>query len=156
MLLKKGLQMNAHRIYKLRKVNPFVFGIMVIGVFFLSIWVLKGILRLLTMAAPVLLIGAAIVNYRVILGYGKWLLDTLRSNPLLGVAAIFLSIVGFPLVSAYLFFKAIRTKEQNVDYKKLKAKGDYTPYEEVEEDFLDLSDVKKQKKNIEEKYEGLI
>ena len=142
--------------FGVRKVNPIIAVLVIAGFFFLALWIARGMIRILTLLAPVMIIAAAIINYRVILGYGKWLFNTLKENPIFGILAIIFSIVGFPLVSAYLLFKAISTKKEKSEVKRLKAKGEYINYEELDEDFLDLSDVKRQKKDIEDKYDDIL
>jgi hypothetical protein len=103
-----------------------------------------------------MIIAAAIINYRVLFGFGKWILNTLRSNPLMGVAAVVFSIVAHPLVGAYLLFRAITTRgERDVEENKGLKQGEYIQYEEVEDDFLDLSEIKKSGEEVENKYKDL-
>jgi hypothetical protein len=74
-----------------------------IGVFYLLGWVYKG----LAYVAPFLLIATAIINYKIIIEFGNLLIDTLRKNPIFGIIAIVLSVIGFPVVAFYLFAKAL-------------------------------------------------
>lgn len=82
-------------------------GLILVGLFIGLFWVARGIFTILSYAAPVLIIAALIINYRVVTGYGQWLWKTLNRNPLMGIIYTALSFFGFPIVAAYLLFKAI-------------------------------------------------
>ena len=107
--------------------------VVVIGLFFIA----RGLYRILTVIAPVLLIVAAVMNYKVITGYIRWLWDRLKANWLSGLLLIFLSIVGFPLVAGYLCFKAVVTRRMSRMQRE--AHGDFISYEEVSSEQLDIS-----------------
>ena len=146
--------MSSNRIYTFEKTNPFVliviFAVVILGLFMIA----RGILKLLTFVAPVLLIAAVLINYRVVMGYVKWLVGTLRRNPLFGILAIIFSIIGFPIVSAFLLLKALSSKGVGKNYPR--RKGEYIKYEEVNDDFLDLSELKEHKKKMDNDYNDVI
>lgn len=148
---------NERKIYQFKTINPIIaliaIGLFVIGLF----WITKGLIVILARLAPFILLGAVIANYRVVLGYGKWLIETLSRNPAFGVIAIIFSIIAFPLVSFYLLLKAInsrRSQSQNSSYKK--KDEDFVPYEEIEDDFLDLSEVKAKKEELNNQYDEIL
>lgn len=67
-----------------------------------------GILgSLLKFVAIPMLVLALIVKPKVVINYGKWLLNSLQQNLLLGAVFTILSIVAFPFVSAFLLVKAL-------------------------------------------------
>ena len=82
-------------------------GLILVGLFIGLFWIAQGIFTILSYAAPVLFIIALIVNYRVVTGYGEWLWNTLKREPLMGIIYTALSFFGFPILAAYLLFKAI-------------------------------------------------
>ena len=145
--------MSSQRIYKIGSVNPFVFLIVVAVIIMAVFWVAKSIFRLLNLIAPFLLIGALILNYRVVLGYGKWLAQSVQRNPVFGILAIIFTLIGFPLVAGFLFMRALSTRGGNNTAGKL---GEYIRYEEVDDDFLDLSDIKEQKKKLDDDYNDVV
>lgn len=94
-------------------------GILVMAAVFLGLFFLaKGLFYILSWIAPVLLIATAILRYQVFIDYGKSLYKLLRNQPIFGVIAIILSVVGLPFVSLALFGKAL------LDRKLIKFKRD--------------------------------
>ncbi len=107
-------------------------------------FIAKGIFTLLYWAAPVLLIITLFMDYKVVLDYGKFILKLLKENPLMGIVGIVLTIVGYPVVSGFLFFKALMKRKIDQVMEKHKPKEeDFTEYEEVKEDFLELPEIEK-------------
>lgn len=148
---------------KRKSVSP-IAGI--IGFLFLAmmIWMaisaVKGIFTLLSWIAIPLFVIALVLNYRVVTDYIGWIWSTMKADPLKGVLYGVGSVIGYPVVSAYLAFKAYISRKLNKKNTP-KGKGDYIKYEEVEEDdFLELEDLDKVKeKQIEQppanKYDDL-
>lgn len=149
--------MSNFKVFTLGRTNPFIVLAILFVVMFSLVWIVKGLYSLLALAFPFLMIATAIINYRVILGFGKWMLNLFKSNPLMGVLAVLFTLIAHPLVAGFLLLRALGTRGQKgaEDYYDLK-KGQYVSYEEVEEeDFLDLSDVKQSKAEIDNKYKDL-
>lgn len=118
------------------RMNGIMGLIMVILFFVLLFFIAKGIFQILALAAPVLIILALIINYRTVLGFLRFIWDLLRKRPLVGVLAILLSIVGFPVVCGFLFGKSIfdrriRRIQKEVKYRR---EGKLIDYEDVTED----------------------
>ncbi len=140
------------------KFNPIV-GLLM-GVLFMVglFWLAKGIFTILSWAFPVMIIATAIINYRVILGFGKWVLNALKINPMIGIVIVLFSFLAYPLVGMFLLFKALASRgsgrEQVIAEE---VQGEYINYEEVEveEDFLSLDDIKKEKEAVQDKYSDL-
>lgn len=133
-------------------INTIVSLIMLVVVFMLIFFVARGIFRILTWMAPFLFIATLILDYRVILSYGKYLLRTLERNVIWGIVMSVLTVIGFPLVIAFLFgkallFRRVKSVEKEIEGKKA---DEYIPYEEVDEDedeFLDLPEFKDKEKD---------
>ena len=103
-----------------------------VGLFFVA----KGIFTILAWLAPILLVATALIDYKIILNYGKWLLSLLQKNLLLGVGGILLTVFGFPIIAGFLFVKALlyrKVKKMNQDYKE-EVSGEFLEYEEVQDD----------------------
>jgi len=149
---------NMYQNYKtLRTINPLVLVLGLIFAIFFIFWFLKNVVfKILYIAAPVLLIAALVMNYRVVIGYGKWLLGTFKENIWFGLAATALTVLGYPFVSLYLAIRAYQLSGKT--YKTTKSKkGDYIKYTEVEDtDFLDLTKEKKKQEEIQDRYEDLL
>jgi ABC-type branched-subunit amino acid transport system permease subunit len=92
--------------------------------------------KILAFAAPVLIIAAILINYRTVLGYLRLLWDTLRRRPLLGILGILLTVIGFPVVSGFLFGKAILDRKIDTFHKEIKRRqdGELISYEDVTEE----------------------
>ncbi len=114
-------------------------------------FLVKGVFTLLSILAPFLLIAAAILDHTVITDFIKFVLKLLKENPLMGLIAIILSIMGFPVLFGFLFFKALARKNlKKFTEKATQEKNKYDQYEEVketkkddEEDFLILPKIEK-------------
>lgn len=119
--------------------SPFNFGGILIGIVVLIMLfvVARFVFRLLYFIAPFLLIATAIMDYRTITGYGKWLLSLLRRNTLLGIGAIVLTVIGFPVVSVGLFGKALFTRRLRQAKRAYEAEqqrpaiGEYVEFEDI-------------------------
>lgn len=124
--------------------GQFIIGSLFLIALFLGLfWIARGVFTLLSYAAPVLLIAALIINYKVVTGYARWLLDVLRDNVILGLIYSFLSVIGFPILSAYLLFKALAVKKLDTIEEEMKRQsGNYTEeaeFEILDEEPLDLN-----------------
>jgi len=116
--------------------------------FFVMLFFLaKGIFYILSFVAPILFIATLFIDHNVVLDYGKFILKLLKDNVIVGILGVLLTLIGFPIVSGFLFFKALARRTIN---KKLDEMGmgrpkeeEYSDYEEVEEeiDFLELPKV---------------
>ena len=135
-------------------VNPFssIFSILTMVLIFVALFfVAQGIFSILAWLAPILIIATIIIDYKVILGYGKWLLNLLRKDILVGIGGILLTVFGFPIIAGFLFGKALlyrKMKKMNQDFEEERA-GEFLEYEEIEEDFsspLELPTIEKEKK----------
>ncbi len=127
--------------------------LVMIGLFYIA----KGVFTLLAWAAPVLLIITLIIRHEVVLSYGKMLINLVKRNPLMGIVAIVLSIVGFPVVAFALFGKALLDRKiGQLGQKREKAYQDeFVEYEEIQEESLELPQMDTKKSSSSE-YDDLI
>jgi|SRR6187551_2080019 len=132
---------------KLNGIIGLIFLVMMfVGLFFLA----KGLFTVLTWAAPVLIVGALIINYKTIINYLRFVLSLLQRNPLSGIITIILSVIGFPILSGVLFGKAIldRKVKKLVQAHQAREQGEFVEYEEVippkKENTLDLPPLEKE------------
>jgi len=111
----------------------------------------RFIFTILMYAAPILLVAALIIDYKTVVNYGKWLIALTKKQTVMGIIAIVLTVVGFPVVAAFLFGKALitnRVKEKNETTQQQEQQaqiGEYIDYEEVEEEKIDLSQFERRK-----------
>lgn len=142
---------------KRNPINTIISLIMLVVVFMIIFFVARGVFRLLTWLAPFLFIATLILDYKVILNYGKYLLRTLNRNVFWGIIMTVLTVIGFPLVVAFLFGKALLFKRVEKKEKEMEEDidGEYIPYEEVndpsEDEYMDLPEFQKEKDR--DKYE---
>lgn len=136
--------------------NPIstIAGLVILVLVFVALFMLaRFVFRILTFLSPVLIIAALILDYKVVVGYGKWLLDLVRRNPVSGVVAILLTIFGFPLVAAFLAGKALFTRNLKKARKEQQKglRGEYIDFEEVEEEPpLQLPELSRQRPKMKE------
>lgn len=149
---------NMYQNYKtIRNINPLVLLLGLIFGLYMIFWFLKTIVfKVLYFIAPVLIIAALVFNYRVVLGYGKWLMDSFKGSPWFGIIATLLTIVGYPFVSAFLAYRAYQLRGDI--YKKPDSKqGDYVKFEEIgKDDFLDIKKESKKSRDMDQEYGDLI
>lgn len=139
------------------KSSPFggILSLVLIVLFFVGLyWIASKVFALLYYASPVLLVVAAILDYKVITNYVKYVFKLLNNNLLLGLGMVLLTFFGFPVVAAYLAFRAwVRYKLRKRGHLE---KETYVEYEEISNDVMDLEElppkVKDKKSN---KYDDL-
>lgn len=129
--------------------SPFGFlgPLIILTVFFAALFFLaKGVFWVLSWVAPILLIVTLILDYKIVLDFLNFVWKLLKENTIMGIVAVLLTVVGYPVVAGYLFFKALGKRSikkvmENVE----KEKSTYTDYEEVVEDdsFLELPPLNK-------------
>ena len=138
------------------RLNGIIGFVIMVGLLALLFFAAKGIFTLLAYAAPVLIALALIINYRTIVNYLRFIFGLLHRNPLTGIIAILLSVVGFPILSGILFGKSILDRKVRRLQKAHEANelGETVDYEEVirpeREDSLDLPPLEKQKPEVKE------
>ena len=117
-----------------------ILAVLFFGLFFLA----KGLFTILSYLTPILLILALIIDYTVVVNYGKMILKHLRENIGLGIVILLVTIFAYPFVAAYLAGKAFLTKrlksyEANFNTER---EEEFTPYEDITEEVLDLPPLK--------------
>lgn len=122
-----------------------VITLLVVGlILFIGLRIAKGIFSILSWLAPILLLIALVVNYKVVVNYGKWLWRLLKNRTLYGIVASILTIILFPIVAAWLCFRAIlgRRIQKAMGNNKRPARplDDYADYEVID------SEIKKEKR----------
>jgi hypothetical protein len=145
-----------------QRVGPLsgIIGILIIvAIMFLLFQMVKGIFSILSFLAPVLLILALILNRKVVFDYGKMIAHKIKTDTPKGLVYAVLSVLGFPLLSGYLFFKAFVTRKWDQIQKD---QNKYDEYEEVvsepvedDEDFLELPELEIEKPTETNDYDDL-
>lgn len=109
--------------------------IVVVGIYY-AFTVAKWILGLL--ALP-LLIATIFIDKDVLINYGKFIRDTFKKNPLMGVLAVLLSFFLYPFLSAGLFGKALFNRKARAIRREQEvgSDGEYVKYEDIKSDEVD-------------------
>jgi len=119
------------------RMNPFanltgilMMVLVMVGLFYLA----KGVYWLLAKAAVFFLAGALLLHYPTVLGFGKWLWEKLRRQTLSGIFFLTLSVLLYPVLFAFLFFRAlvnrkVRMLEENI---RREQEGEFVDFEELE------------------------
>lgn len=131
------------------------------GVFFLVtlFFVARFIFRILYFLSPIFLIAALVIDHKVVLNYGKWLIKLVKQNAVMGIGAILMSVFGFPLVSVYLLGRALfnkRIKEAEQAFE-VQTKGEVVEFEELDSEPLKLRELEEEtpKRKADNEYEDL-
>lgn len=150
--------MQYHKSFRTSSNNPFssIIGV-VLGVLFLLglFFVARFIFTILYYLSPIMLIAALVIDYRTVTNYGKWLLDKVKANPLLGIGGILLTVLAFPLVCLFLLGKAllkkkVREVEQEAERQR---EGEYTEFEELDSEPMDLKRLQEQVREQQQRQE---
>lgn len=131
--------------------NPFssITGILLVVLFLVALYfIARAIFTILYYLAPVMIVAALIIDHKVVLGYAKWLGGLLRDNLLLGIGAIVLSVLGFPVLSAFLLGKALFRRQVKKAREEPEAGkiGEYIEYEELDDEHLELPRMNREEK----------
>jgi hypothetical protein len=133
------------------RLNGIMGFISMIAFLLIVILLIRGLWKLLYIAAPVLILLSLLINYRTLLNYFRFLFGLLHRNPLSGILAILLSVIGFPFLSGILFGKSILDRKIRKLQQAHEAgeHGELVDYEEVirpeREEELPLPPLEKQK-----------
>ena len=123
--------------------NPFnsIFSILMVILVMLGLFfVARFIFTILYYLSPIMLIAALIIDHKVVTGYIQWVINLLKNNVLMGIGTVLLTVIGFPVVTAFLLGRALfrkKIKEAKEDIER-QQKGHYIEYEEVDSEPLDL------------------
>jgi hypothetical protein len=112
--------------------------VIMVALVWAAIFVFKGIFKILSFAAPIMFIAALIINYKVVLSYGKLLITLLQKNTIMGIIAILLTFFAFPIVSALLLGLAVMNKKADSFMEKERQMREGIPT-----DFKELSSTPK-------------
>ena len=131
-----------------------IIGILLLGLILYGIYfITSSLLSLLWYVGPVLLLVTAFIDHKVILNYGKYILNLFKTNPLMGVIMSLLTVFGFPFVCTFLFGKVMLKRKINKLTKDMGAQdnpffnqmtpnepkaAEFTEFEEVQEEFLKI------------------
>lgn len=126
------------------KVSPLM-GLILLGLVLFFIYIIfKGLFALASTIMPVLAIATIFIDYKVYVSFGKTLVNLLKSNILLGLGAVALTFIAFPLVILFLFSKALikrfalKSVKDNPLFQEKKHEDEYLDYEEIEVEAEDI------------------
>lgn len=129
--------------YRSESRNPIISILIAVVTIAAIYFALKGLFWVLQWAAPVFLVATLILDSSVVIDYFKWLGALVQRSPLSGIVMGALSIVAYPIVAVFLFFKALikrRLKKmmdahQQPQYENRNIPQDeYIDYEEIKEE----------------------
>lgn len=136
--------------------SPFggILSLVLLVLFFVGMYYLvTGFFKLLYWLTPVIVIATLVINYRVYIDHAKWLWETLKQRPVLGVLGILFSVFAFPVLAAWLLMKALAKRKIDKMREEMGGAADpfsgfgtsanrreegFTDYEEVDDTPLEL------------------
>ncbi len=122
-----------------------------IGLFMLA----RLAFRILLFLSPLLLVATLFIDRSVILDYGRWVQRVFKKDTLLGIGAVLLTIVGFPVVSLFLLGRALfkrKLKQVESEIRK-QQEGELTDFEELESKRLDFDRMERPDESSSSDYE---
>jgi hypothetical protein len=135
------------------KRNPLLSLLITVATLGVIYLVASGLFWLLQKIAIFLLVVTAIIDYKVILDYFKWIGAMVQRSPLSGILMGALTIVAYPVVIAFLFFKALLKRIFNNVVKNQQQfnpnqpqhaqnEDEYIEYEEIKEEPIERPKLK--------------
>lgn len=123
---------------------------MAIGALILLFFLARIAFNIVYWIAPFLFLATLVMDYKVVVDYGKWVLGLFKMNPLYGLGASVVTFFVYPVVAFFLFGKALVKKKigSMKDQIDKKVNGEYTEYEEVPEDFVPDGETLIKKENL--------
>ena len=132
-----------------------VVGILILAIFAIGLFNLASFLFwVFRVIAPILIIATVIMDHKVILNYGKWVIEVFRKNPIGGIALGIGTAVFYPLVAAFLFGKVL-IRKQLKDAKKQK-EDEFVNFEEMDSKPLEFPELRKESRDASSNYEDLV
>jgi hypothetical protein len=133
--------------------SPFssIMGVLiVVGIIFGIYYISTLFFKLLYFLSPVLLLATLVIDYKVVVNFGKWVLNLFKKNPIMGIGATVLTLLAYPVVIAFLFGKALfkkQVKQAQKEYTKAR-EGELVDFEELESKpkKLELPELEKKQK----------
>jgi len=120
--------------------------LMLSAVIFIFYLFFKGLYYVLNYVTPVLLVLTLLIDWKVIWHFLIYLWQSLRQQPFFGVVLVALTVVAYPFVSGYLFFKAVlnliirrklKQMQQNANrfdsFTEVPQEEGFTEYVEIDE-----------------------
>jgi uncharacterized membrane protein len=144
--------------------SPFnsIIGILIgiflmVGLFYLA----RFIFTILYYLSPIMLIAALIIDHKVVTGYIQWMGKLFKRNPLMGAGSVLLTLIGFPIVTAFLlgkamFKKRIKEAQQEAQQAQEAQQGEFIDYEELNSEPLELPELEPEpRKKADNDYDQL-
>ena len=134
--------------------NTITSFIVMVAFFVLLFFIARGVFQILAFLAPVLIIAAILINYRTVTGFLKFLWNLVNRRPLMGILAIILTVLGFPVVSGILFGKSLLDRRMRQFIEAQEPREEFTEYEEVfdENESLELPPLEKPRQEPPNRY----
>ena len=119
-----------------------LFGVL-LGIYYITSW----IFQLLYYLSPVVLVATLVIDHKVVVNFVKWLVSLTRKNAIMGLGAIVISAVAFPVTALLLLGRAfLRRKAKQVEqnYREVH-EGELVDFEELDSkpSTLDLPELQK-------------
>lgn len=117
-------------------VNPLFALLIIIGFFVLMYYFIKGFFYLIYWAAPLLIIGVLILDYRLFVDHFKGLYRGIRREPITGTLWAIINILALPLVAVWLLIVGLAKRKVKKAYKEQQQRREalYSEFEIIEEE----------------------
>jgi hypothetical protein len=125
------------RSYKPDPGQALIAVLLLVGMFMAFFFIARSIFTILTWLTPFMVLLTVILDYRVIVGYFKWVWRLLNEQLLMGLGAVALTVFGYPVVAGYLLLRAWmssqRKKDRVQEQDSQNRLGEYISFEEVDD-----------------------
>lgn len=130
------------------KIDSFA-GLLIMVAFLIGLFFFLRILfKILAWVSPILLIAAFIIDRSVVINYVKWIGKLFSRNPIMGIGAALLSVLGYAVLGPFLFAKALLKKKVKDMGKQFEEQaGRAGAFTRQKEEFVDYEEVSSEMKD---------
>ena len=108
-----------------------------VGLFFF----LQILFKILAWVSPILLVAAFVIDRSVVINYVKWIGKLFGQNPLVGIGAALLSVLGYAILGPFLFAKALFKKKVKNMTQQFEQQAGVSGSTRQNDEFVDFEEV---------------
>lgn len=119
-------------------VNPLLAILLTVGFFIAMYYIIRGFFFVIYWAAPLLVLGVLILDYKLLVNHFKKLFKRIKTEPAGGVLWLIINILALPLVSLWLLIVALfnRKVKKAENQMRRQREGEYVDYVEIKDNDL--------------------
>lgn len=124
------------------KVDSFMGLLMMVLILVGIFYFLSFLFKILAWVSPLMIVAAFVIDRSVVINYAKWIGNLFSKNPLTGVLAALLSVLGYAVLGPFLLLKALFKKKVKKMTKQFEQQAGGTGgFTQQKDEFVDYEEV---------------